>query len=64
MICNADDAKDVLVLALDLVERLGRPVINHPRLIMNTDRGKHCTTFSRIFPTVSFRERFEYLARR
>lgn len=38
MICNADDGKDVLAQALDLVERLGRPTINHPRLIMNTDR--------------------------
>ena len=38
MICNADDGKDVLTYALDLVERLGRPTINHPRLIMNTDR--------------------------
>jgi Flp pilus assembly protein TadD/glutathione synthase/RimK-type ligase-like ATP-grasp enzyme len=38
MICNADDGKDILVHALDLVERLGRPTINHPRLIMNTDR--------------------------
>lgn len=38
MICNADDGKDVLAQALDLVERLGRPTINHPRLIMHTDR--------------------------
>jgi glutathione synthase/RimK-type ligase-like ATP-grasp enzyme len=38
MICNADDGKDVLAQARDLVERLGRPTINHPRLIMNTDR--------------------------
>ena len=38
MICNADDGKDILVHALDLVERLGRPTINHPRLIMSTDR--------------------------
>ena len=38
MICNADDGKDVLVHALDLVERLGRPTVNHPRLIMDTDR--------------------------
>jgi tetratricopeptide (TPR) repeat protein len=38
MICNADDGKDILVHALNLVERLGRPTINHPRLIMNTDR--------------------------
>jgi tetratricopeptide (TPR) repeat protein len=38
MICNADDGKEILVDALDLVQRLGRPTINHPRLIMNTDR--------------------------
>jgi glutathione synthase/RimK-type ligase-like ATP-grasp enzyme len=38
MICNADDGRDILVQALDLVERLGRPTVNHPRLIMNTDR--------------------------
>ena len=38
MICNADDGKDILVHALDLVERLGRPTINHPRLILDTDR--------------------------
>jgi glutathione synthase/RimK-type ligase-like ATP-grasp enzyme len=38
MICNADDGKDVLAQALDLVEQLGRPTINHPRLVMETDR--------------------------
>lgn len=38
MICNVDDGKDMLLQALDLVERLGRPTINHPRLIMHTDR--------------------------
>ena len=38
MICNADDGKVILPQALELVERLGRPTINHPRLIMNTDR--------------------------
>ncbi len=38
MICNADDGKDILVHALDLVQRLDRPTINHPRLIMSTDR--------------------------
>jgi tetratricopeptide (TPR) repeat protein len=38
MICNADDGEDILVQALDLVERLGRPTINHPRLIVNTNR--------------------------
>jgi tetratricopeptide (TPR) repeat protein len=48
MICNADDGKDMLVLALDLVERLGRPVINHPRLIMNTDRESIAQRFADI----------------
>ncbi len=38
MVCNADDGKDILGYALDLVERLDRPTINHPRLIMSTDR--------------------------
>lgn len=38
MICNADDGEDSLARALDLVERLGCPTINHPRLIMNTNR--------------------------
>jgi tetratricopeptide (TPR) repeat protein len=38
MICNVDDGAEVLKLALELVERLGRPTINHPRLVMNTDR--------------------------
>jgi tetratricopeptide (TPR) repeat protein len=38
MICNADDGKAALAQALNLVERLGRPTVNHPRLIMNTDR--------------------------
>jgi tetratricopeptide (TPR) repeat protein len=38
MISNADDGGDMLLLALDLVERLDRPTVNHPRLIMNTDR--------------------------
>ena len=38
MICNADDGKNILVHALDLVQRLDRPTINHPRLIMHTDR--------------------------
>ena len=38
MICNVDDGEAMLEQALDLVERLGRPTINHPRLIMKTDR--------------------------
>jgi tetratricopeptide (TPR) repeat protein/glutathione synthase/RimK-type ligase-like ATP-grasp enzyme len=39
MICNADDGRDVLPLALALVERLGRPTLNHPRTILRTDRA-------------------------
>jgi tetratricopeptide (TPR) repeat protein len=39
MICNADDGEDILVHALDLVRRLGCPTINHPLLIMQTDRA-------------------------
>jgi tetratricopeptide (TPR) repeat protein len=39
MICNADDGKLVLLQALDLAERLGRPIINHPRLVIHTDRA-------------------------
>jgi glutathione synthase/RimK-type ligase-like ATP-grasp enzyme len=39
MLCNADDGRDILPQALELVERLGRPTINHPRLIMQTDRA-------------------------
>jgi len=38
MISNVDDGEDSLRLAVDLVERLGRPTINHPVLIMQTDR--------------------------
>jgi tetratricopeptide (TPR) repeat protein len=48
MICNADDGKDVLVQALDLVERLDRPTINHPRLIMQTDRETVARRFAGI----------------
>lgn len=39
MLCNADDGRDILPQALELVERLGRPTINHPRFIMQTDRA-------------------------
>ena len=48
MICNADDGRDVLPQALELVERLGRPVINHPKLIMNTDREAIARRFAGI----------------
>ncbi len=38
MISDADKCRDILPFAQDLVNRLGRPAINHPGLIMNTDR--------------------------
>jgi glutathione synthase/RimK-type ligase-like ATP-grasp enzyme len=48
MICNPDDGEDVLRQALDLVERLGRPTINHPRLIMLTNRESVARRFADI----------------
>jgi Flp pilus assembly protein TadD/glutathione synthase/RimK-type ligase-like ATP-grasp enzyme len=39
MICNADDGAAILPQALDLVDRIGRPTVNHPRLVMSTDRA-------------------------
>lgn len=48
MICNADDGRDILPQALELVERLGRPVINHPKLIMGTDRETIARRFAGI----------------
>jgi tetratricopeptide (TPR) repeat protein len=38
MICNAEDGAEILQQAADLVQRLGRPTVNHPNLIMRTDR--------------------------
>jgi tetratricopeptide (TPR) repeat protein len=38
MIANADDGREILPQALDLADRIGRPTVNHPRVIMNTDR--------------------------
>ena len=38
LIADADSGQDILPLALDFVERLGLPTVNHPRLIINTDR--------------------------
>jgi tetratricopeptide (TPR) repeat protein/glutathione synthase/RimK-type ligase-like ATP-grasp enzyme len=38
MICNPEDGAKILQHAADLVQRLGRPTVNHPNLIMNTDR--------------------------
>jgi len=48
MICNVDDGEAMLIQALDLVERIGRPTINHPRLIMNTDRESIARRFADI----------------
>jgi tetratricopeptide (TPR) repeat protein len=39
LITDADNGQDVLPLALDFVDRLKRPTINHPRLVMATDRA-------------------------
>lgn len=39
LITDADSGQHVLPLALDLVERLKRPTVNHPRLVMATDRA-------------------------
>ena len=38
IIADADNGMGILPFALDLVERLDRPTVNHPRLIMDTDR--------------------------
>jgi len=38
IIGDADYHRYLLPYAKDLVERLGRPAINHPRLVMHTDR--------------------------
>ena len=38
MIADADYGKEILPFAQDLVERLGRPTVNPPRLVINTDR--------------------------
>ena len=48
MICNVDDGEAMLLQALDLVEQLGRPAINHPRLIMHTDRESIARRFADI----------------
>ncbi len=48
MICNVDDGEAMLVQALELVQRLGRPTINHPRLIMHTDRESIARRFADI----------------
>jgi tetratricopeptide (TPR) repeat protein len=38
LIADADNGKEILPFVHDIVERLGRPTVNPPRLIMNTDR--------------------------
>ncbi len=37
---DADSDQDVLPLALDIVERLKLPTVNHPRKVMETDRAR------------------------
>ena len=46
MISDADNGRDMLPLALDLVERLGIPTVNHPRVIMQTDRESVAKTLA------------------
>jgi tetratricopeptide (TPR) repeat protein len=53
MLSNPDDGADALRLALDLVERLDRPTINHPGLILNTDRETIARRFAAIPHCVS-----------
>jgi tetratricopeptide (TPR) repeat protein len=48
MICNVDDGRDRLLQALDLALRLDRPIINHPRLILDTDRESIARRFAGI----------------
>ena len=38
LIADADNGKEILPFVHDIVERLGRPTVNPPRLVMNTDR--------------------------
>jgi tetratricopeptide (TPR) repeat protein len=38
LIAEVDNARDTLVRAVDFVDRLDRPVINHPRKMLFTDR--------------------------
>jgi multidrug efflux pump subunit AcrB len=44
-IIGAGNGKNVLPLALDLVDRLDRPRVNHPREIMRTDRETIASRF-------------------
>lgn len=48
MISNADDGRDMLMRASDLAERIGRPTINHPRIVLNTDRESIARRFAGI----------------
>jgi tetratricopeptide (TPR) repeat protein len=38
MISDADNGRDILPFALDIADRINRPTINHPRVIMGTNR--------------------------
>jgi Flp pilus assembly protein TadD/glutathione synthase/RimK-type ligase-like ATP-grasp enzyme len=39
MIADADNGHEVLPIACDLADKLNRPIVNHPRRIMATDRA-------------------------
>jgi len=39
LISDADNGKDILPFVQDLVDRIGRPTVNHPRHIRSTDRA-------------------------
>ena len=38
LISDVDKSRDLLPAVAELVDRIGRPVVNHPRLILETDR--------------------------
>ncbi|WP_347988747.1 tetratricopeptide repeat protein [Methylomonas sp. AM2-LC] len=38
LISDADNGKDLFPFVIDIADRIKRPIVNHPRLIMNTDR--------------------------
>jgi len=48
LISDADQAGDILAAAAGLIDRLGKPVLNHPRNILNTDRQTVATRLSGI----------------
>jgi tetratricopeptide (TPR) repeat protein/glutathione synthase/RimK-type ligase-like ATP-grasp enzyme len=48
MIADPDSGAAVLPMAMDLVERLGRPVVNHPRAVLGTDRAALAQRLARL----------------